>query len=501
MGQTTSRDGFHPTPPTRPRPRPHHPPRSLGRRPENPGGDALVGPGGRGISENADDILGGGSGGSSGIMRERERDVGVRLGLGGRYGAIHSSGGLYGVYGGGSGSGGSGGGGLGRDCGHGVYSPPVQKSAIMANAVFLKKASLKLRKCERDEKVLLLEFEFNAIVNGWITVYYVARRCDGGNGGGDGFELCEKGKVSFVGKVDRKPKKTRFVADGKSQRYVQKFEKGLDLRKYDHGDLVWRKGSKWFPIVIRLEADYPEDYEVPVDKRLKSQSSFITLVPDWRVSGGYGLKLLQQQIVVDRNIYEMKEMYGIARSSTPAVVDGDEDGVEGSSRRRGGGSRGNCVDDREVATTGSECVICLTERSDTAIRPCNHLCLCSDCAKHLFTRSRRCPICREQAKGLLRITNLTGGDDVWQDGRKNNRDKDNDRDGAGEGDRGSRHAERREKKKTRQQDSSTGSSESGTVVGTTSESGQRAGTSYQASTRAASHFAPRDAIIVPLITT
>ncbi|KAF2575996.1 hypothetical protein F2Q70_00005854 [Brassica cretica] len=50
-----------------------------------------------------------------------------------------------------------------------------------------------------------------------------------------------------------------------------------------------------------------------------------------------------------------------------------------------------------------ECVICLTEPKDTAVMPCRHLCLCSDCAKELRFQSNKCPICRQPIDELLMI--------------------------------------------------------------------------------------------------
>ncbi|KAI3814828.1 hypothetical protein L1987_14474 [Smallanthus sonchifolius] len=51
--------------------------------------------------------------------------------------------------------------------------------------------------------------------------------------------------------------------------------------------------------------------------------------------------------------YELREIYGIGQS-------------EGS------------FDDKD---SGKECVICMTEPNNTTVIPCNHMCLCSECAK------------------------------------------------------------------------------------------------------------------------
>lgn len=54
---------------------------------------------------------------------------------------------------------------------------------------------------------------------------------------------------------------------------------------------------------------------------------------------------------------------------------------------------------------GAECAICMSERRDTAVLPCRHMCLCSGCAETMRTQiqyhSYRCPICRERVSSLL----------------------------------------------------------------------------------------------------
>jgi len=56
---------------------------------------------------------------------------------------------------------------------------------------------------------------------------------------------------------------------------------------------------------------------------------------------------------------------------------------------------------------GSEenCAICLTDKKDTAILPCGHLCLCAECGRRLkLTPSRAfCPLCRAQVNEIVTL--------------------------------------------------------------------------------------------------
>lgn len=50
------------------------------------------------------------------------------------------------------------------------------------------------------------------------------------------------------------------------------------------------------------------------------------------------------------------------------------------------------------------CTICFTNPVDTIISPCNHMCLCEECANDMISKSHQCPLCRGP---LRKITTLT----------------------------------------------------------------------------------------------
>lgn len=64
---------------------------------------------------------------------------------------------------------------------------------------------------------------------------------------------------------------------------------------------------------------------------------------------------------------------------------GDADGDAGAS---GGSATG------DVLASGSDCVVCLSEKRDTTVLPCRHMCMCYDCAQQLRFAGNKCPICR-----------------------------------------------------------------------------------------------------------
>ena len=58
-----------------------------------------------------------------------------------------------------------------------------------------------------------------------------------------------------------------------------------------------------------------------------------------------------------------------------------------------------------TANTSGECVVCLSEPANTAIKPCFHACFCALCAAKVVSEgaSPTCPICRKGVTGTQRI--------------------------------------------------------------------------------------------------
>lgn len=264
--------------------------------------------------------------------------------------------------------------------------PPIQQSGIVRNVVSLNKTSLKLVRAEQDPSVYVVQFNFDADVEGYITIFYCAkeivRRAPGSQG-----RNAPVVKVSYIGKNDELPARTRF-GTGHNQTYREKFEKGLDVRKFTASELRYKPETNNYPVVIRLEALYPPTSPIPEPLRVKSQTTFASVNA---VDGGYEIQIVAQQVLVRDTIHLVQEMYGIGATDVTAKKDSETSDPEHA----------------YTVDSNHECVICLTEPSNTAVQPCNHLCLCDDCARKLRTETdhhrRKCPVCRTQIKALLRI--------------------------------------------------------------------------------------------------
>jgi hypothetical protein len=135
--------------------------------------------------------------------------------------------------------------------------------------------------------------------------------------------------------------------------------------------------------------------------------------PGCHVSREWVVRPLKQKITVGGQTYELRELYGMeggakgAAASAAASNGGGGGGggagaggpaAPGSGSGSGGGgasaSAAALSAQEDSLASGSECVICLCERRDTAVLPCRHMCLCDGCAQQLRFNTNKCPVCR-----------------------------------------------------------------------------------------------------------
>lgn len=294
------------------------------------------------------------------------------------------------------------------------FKRQVQQRAVVPYAINLKKSTLQIHRTDQDSDVYVVDFEFDATVDGFITVYYVASPL---------FAIANNiGKNSTVDrlmyseKVRRRPSKTKFQA-GFAQRYRQKIEKGLDTRLYDESDLVYNADGARYPIVICLEAKYPDDTAPPEASRMQAQATMATFTPYERQCR---CDVLGQHVLVAGTVYRLQELYGIAgevtatRHSMSGNTAHDDSIMESQ-------TDSSVYSTSQLEIGGSECVICLTEPCSIAVIPCNHLCVCDDCGEKLHNdldlQRRRCPICRTVISDYIRVLRHTAPSKVRIEGR------------------------------------------------------------------------------------
>lgn len=263
--------------------------------------------------------------------------------------------------------------------------PPVQRSGVVPNVLNIRKDSVKLIRSPKDSCIYCLQFLFDAQVDGNISVFYCAQQVFHrvGNSQSPDARIVA---LSYNSKGGKEFSTVPFVS-GDSQRFQQTHDRGLDVRQFKSVELQRIENDR-YPIVIRLEAKYPSDSKVPAEERVDSQTTFAKLVPK---DGTFVLNIISQQVLVNGIIYKILNLYGIGGKEATTT---------------------NHSNDSFNSNKADECVVCLTEVCDTACEPCNHLCLCEDCARTLWSQTepnrRKCPVCRSELTKLLRIIPAQG---------------------------------------------------------------------------------------------
>ncbi|XVF06142.1 hypothetical protein REPUB_Repub06bG0022000 [Reevesia pubescens] len=235
------------------------------------------------------------------------------------------------------------------------------------NDVNIHKDTIRLFLDDNNLDSHLVSFTFDALVDGCITIFYFAK---------------EGPNCTFMPLYPEMymPKRIPFQK-GLAQKFYQPSGTGIDLGFFEL-DLLSRPSKKEdiFPLVISAEASWPSfSANAELDQPLPTMSphaQFTQAVLNMNNEGNFEVKVIKQILWIDGIRYELREIYGINNSSEQGFDDSE---------------------------SGKACVICITEPKDTAVLPCRHLCMCSECAKQLRLQSKRCPVCRQSIQELIEI--------------------------------------------------------------------------------------------------
>jgi len=142
----------------------------------------------------------------------------------------------------------------------------------------------------------------------------------------------------------------------------------LDSQLYTKDDLM-KFSNSTYPLIIKMETK---------TDRMNADKKILYNYFAFRLTGGkYEGRFLKQKLQVNGTSYILDDIYGIADSDLSGKTN-----VE-----------------------GKECTICFTNKVDTVVLPCKHMCLCLDCAKDLRARqSPKCPMCRTTIENYLSLT-------------------------------------------------------------------------------------------------
>lgn len=244
-----------------------------------------------------------------------------------------------------------------------------QQAKKVKNHVNLHKDTLKVEVDQENPDSHLVSFVFDALFDGSITIYYFAK---------------EDSDCKFIPVYPEAfvPVKVPFQK-GTGQKFQQPSGSGIDLGFFELETLSKPSpGEDVYPLVICAEAAVPllssdEHHYDPLQNTISTPHRQITQAVLEKNNGDpFKVRVMRQILWIDGVRYELREIYGIIGHSEESFDD---------------------------TASGEECVICMTEPKDTAVLPCRHMCLCSECAKALRLQSNKCPICRQPIEELMEI--------------------------------------------------------------------------------------------------
>ncbi|KAF5191768.1 E3 ubiquitin ligase protein [Thalictrum thalictroides] len=250
-----------------------------------------------------------------------------------------------------------------------VPPPPYvdhQKAKKIRNDVNVHKDTIKIEVDEDNPECYLVSLTLDALVDGSITIFYFAK---------------EGVDCNFMPLYPDAHMSVRVpFQKGLGQKFRQPSGTGVDLGFFELDDLSKPSpGEDVFPLVILAEACLPllsNDEQFDQPRPSTSNAQITQAIIEKNNVGAFQAKVIKQILWVDGVRYELREIYGIAKSEETSFDDSDG---------------------------GKECVICMSEPKDTAVLPCRHMCLCSECAKELRLQTNKCPICRQPIEQLIEI--------------------------------------------------------------------------------------------------
>ncbi|KAL4398152.1 hypothetical protein HN51_002757 [Arachis hypogaea] len=243
-----------------------------------------------------------------------------------------------------------------------------QTTKKIRNDVNLHKDTLRLEIDELNPDHHLVSFVFDALFDGRFTIYYLAK---------------EEEKCRFIPLYPDAFAPISFpFQKGVGQKFCQPPGTGIDLGFFELEDLAKPSPEEdLFPLVICAETSMRTSEDETSDGSTIDASPHMQITQAVLVKsngiGPFEVKVIRQILWIDGVRYELRELYGIGSGSTAADFDDND--------------------------PGKECVICMTEPKDTAVLPCRHMCMCSECAKALRLQSNKCPICRQPIEELMEI--------------------------------------------------------------------------------------------------
>lgn len=215
-----------------------------------------------------------------------------------------------------------------------------------------------------DKQIYSLNFTYDASEACKIGVYICAKQITNASGV----------PMYFVIHPDLPKASIVNFDEGLKQDVVDQKEFQIDLSKYT-GKPLFQYTRDFYPIIITIESAAAASAEPSGGSGYQNLITYGCFAPNPK-NNKIEFKGLAQCLIAQGDIYKMQEIFGIDES-----VHNNQD-----------------EDDESL-----DCIICLTEKKNTVVMPCGHLCVCKDCAVTLAKSKTGtdCPVCRKKVLSFV----------------------------------------------------------------------------------------------------
>jgi hypothetical protein len=230
----------------------------------------------------------------------------------------------------------------------------MQRALPVKNDFILDKYSIMLVPT-KDPSVCYLTFRFSSLTEVEISIFYH----------GKDITDDEQNTQSIYVDTNKYPPVKSYIFDAVKDQHFPANASLVDTRIYKKDDLT-KIIDGAYPLIIKMETK---------TNRPDVQKKILYTYFGFKLTGGkYEAKFLKQKFEVNHNTFILDDIYGIANS---------ELSIEGNQELK-------------------DCTICLTNKIDTIVIPCKHMCICIECAKDLRDRNnQKCPMCRNVVENYL----------------------------------------------------------------------------------------------------
>lgn len=245
----------------------------------------------------------------------------------------------------------------------------------MSNDVSIQRNSFKIIPSPSNPSMQTLSFTYEAVCEIIITVYFLVKEIS---------DPVTDVTQSFASITQNTPQPVTIICQAGKNASFPLDTISMNLNNFPP-EVLETKLEHHYGIVLRMERRQGPEKRVwytycEFVAKHEANGNGVASEPHQK----YSIRVKRQKMELDGSAFEVNEIWGIDNSDL-------------------GGNKGATIDD-----TNKECSVCLSEKIDTIVMPCLHMCLCGACATELSKKptGRKCPICRVNVETFVRLSYL-----------------------------------------------------------------------------------------------